>query len=528
MLLESALADFSQEASLSRGHPSAMPFVWDDRSGNNPYARSGSYNERISMLSVKENEGLHLHEEAADMFNARKNQKEGVHHRSDSGQFYHKQGTVPFKWEAAPGKPAVAQETITTCESPRLRLPPALRSGSVPMGCNGPRNGGIAGKMKSILSGKGSKSGGSNAHSNLVAVASSRSSSSQGTERDQWSSSSDRESSFDSDGGVDDRESSPVSTLDRPASPLSPLSPKPESPKHETIAIIPVAEAAAASTSTVAARAPNYAGQGMKNLSRNGSWKHLVASLSAKQQTLAQTSNSFLSLTEMSEELPMILEDEEDSEFHTMEFSSVDSPGTIEERRERSLRRRPSSSKSLSAPLPHGHRQSSLGNANRQRRRSDFDWPDEFQDGRPEEVVKEVDESLWAFSPVSSTFVFSANDLDNSACFSGRSPVRGERSKAGTGTSTPASTGSGSIRETLSIRKTISLMRSASTRSGYNGKSSAEAAAVHAELASQNSRQKSHDDDEVYNRRGHRMKRTLSCIPFLNLGNMPTVNCNNR
>ncbi|BBM97185.1 hypothetical protein MPTK1_1g03670 [Marchantia polymorpha subsp. ruderalis] len=495
MLLESALADFSEESTNASGHPSAMPYVWDDKSGKQ-VTRSSSYHERISKLSVQENEGLHLHEEAADMFNARKSNKSGAaHSRSDSGQFYHKEGTVPFKWEAAPGKPVVAQEPVVNCESPRLRPPPALRNVAIPL-CSSPRHGGIAGKMKSILSGGGGggkvvpKNAGGHGSFNSSTGSISKS----GSDREQWSSSSgrddtDRDSSVDSDGG---EESSPVSTLDRPASPLSPAcSPKVASPKHHELAV-----------------ASYRHGHGSSNL-RN------VAAPVAHSRPPSQMAHCLLAMTEISEELPMIEEDEEDSEYHTMEFPTVDSPGTIEERRERSLLRRPGSSKSMSAPL--ARRQSSLGAssaANRQRRRSDFDWPEDF-DERPEEVVKEVDESLWAFSPVASTFVFSGND--NSAAGSGRSPGR---HAPGTGASPSSSgSGSGSLRETLSLRRT--LMRSSSTKNGFSGKSSAEAAAVHVEVSGHlggTGRLKYRDDEEIYpSSRGHRMKRSLSCIPFLNL-----------
>ncbi|KAG6549877.1 hypothetical protein Mapa_008859 [Marchantia paleacea] len=486
MLLESALADFSEESTNTSGHPSAMPFVWDDKSGK-PFTRSSSYHERITKLSVQENEGLHLHEEAADMFNARKSNKAGAgHNRSDSGQFYHKEGTVPFKWEAAPGKPVVVQESVVNCESPRLRPPPALRNVAIPV-CSSPRHSGIAGKMKSILSGKVPKNpSGNGSFNSNASIAKS------GSDREQWSSSSgredtDRDSSVESDGG---EESSPVSTLDRPASPLSPTcSPKTASPKHHELAITTYRH-------------------GSSNL-RNG------AAAAAYARPPSQMAHCLLAMTEISEELPMIEEDEEDSEYHTMEFPTVDSPGTIEERRERSLLRRPGSSKSMSAPLV--RRQSSLGNssaANRQRRRSDFDWPEDF-DERPEEVVKEVDESLWAFSPVASTFVFSGND--NSAAGSGRSPGR---NGAGTGASPSSSgSGSGSLRETLSLRRT--LMRSSSTKNGFSGKSSADAAAVHVEVSGHLGgigRLKYRDDEEIYpSSRGHRMKRSLSCIPFLNL-----------
>lgn len=488
MLLEMALADFSYERdwNVTSNSPGKSPVDLASRESQDR-GSSLEWRGHISPRNcgtlqvcgdIEEEQQLRVREEAptrkATISRSPSSKEEAASrtatltHSLLSDQFYGEEAAVSLEWEDSPGKFRMVQESRSLGRSSYaepLPLPPALR----PIAVDRPRsvctvaspiNGGVGRGVKSILGGIFPND--ANKGTSLPKRATP--SSGRGLEHD------DRDLVDSSDDG---EATSPVSTLDLPMSPLT----RSYYPRQ----------------SQESATRPRH---GQESARRQG----------PKSIPARPTSHWTDTLT--SEELPAVMEEDEENleavyGYHTMEFQTMDCPSTSEDRRDWRMSGRKVSSKSFSAP--NSRRNSSVRPtaANRGRRRSDFDWPEDFEE-RPEEVVKEVDESLWAFSPVRSTFVFSGNDTADGGNCGNLSQGPGV-----TGTCTPpgSSPGLGSVLEHVTLKK--SLGRFASKTPPLKSPSEGE-------YPSQRSSRLKHysvnGDDDYVSPRGHSMKRSYSCL----------------
>ncbi|CAM6102982.1 unnamed protein product [Calypogeia fissa] len=530
MLLEMALAEFSDErdwnvwSGSSSPDPGESPVDSTTRQiYHSPYERAGNrsdwgrYNDSNNGAELKSSSisisrrlqqpvSVGVEEEEQRPRKSRSHiqvvsvarRHEPALNRSESKDTFHWEeavASVPFEWEDSPGKSRMVQESRSFGRSSHpepLPLPPALR----PISVGSPRSflsigspirgpgspiksgsgNGIGGKVKSILSGRGLTS---NVKEEVKEdkYASLPERNPLPAERGPPDFAGRRREDVDraqSDSSDDGEGTSPVSTLDLPVSPLTPSYSPQQGPQlggHESVIRRQLAQSRPMPTSH---------------------WTNSI----------------------MSEELPAVMEeDEEDVEsvygYHTMEFQTLDSsPSTSEDHRDwRMSGRDHIPSKSWSAPT--SRQNSSLrppGAQSRGRRRSDFDWPEDFEE-RPEEVVKEVDESLWAFSPVNSTFVFSGNE-NNASDSRNRSPA-GPRVNGGL-TPPTSSPGLSSLLDHIALR--TSLVRTGASKAGKSTE------VEYPKQRSSRLRQYNDNGDDNYaSDPGHPMKRSYSCLPFFSL-----------